>query len=287
MEHFLFTEKNKRSVSLILTLAGMLILSLIIFVLFSVFNMIEERKYIGADIEPQATITASGEASIFVVPDVAEFTFSVQFEASEVPEAQNEVAQRMSAITEYLEEEGIEERNIRTTGYSVRPRYEHRTVEETQIDVPTEREEDAAVFEEREMRARATSEERVLVGYEVTQTTNVKVTDMDAAGRLVGGVGERGATNVSNVSFSVEDEDELKRGARAQAIADARSEAAVLAHDLGVTLVRIVNFQETSAPSFPPYRMESLDAADSAPEPEFAPGEEEIVSEVQIQYEIR
>ncbi|MFP4539441.1 MAG: SIMPL domain-containing protein [Candidatus Paceibacterota bacterium] len=253
------------SLRLLVGLFGVLLFVLIIFFSLMALNSFEKRNYLG---DTQPTIDVSGKGSVLVIPDIAEFNFSVQYEADGVPEAQEEVARRVEEITEFLKGSGLEDKHIKTTGYSVRPRYEWRDPEGRTPD---------------------SGRKRVLVGYEVTQTTEVVVKEMEEAGSLVGGVGDRGASDVSGVVFSVEDEEEVKKEARSKAIGDAKQEAENLADDLGVKLVRIVDFSERRSVS-PMMRdeqalMESRDA-DSV-EPSFEPGEEEIESEVRIKYEIR
>ena len=266
----------RKHIEVLLTVGTVFVALLSIFLLILIIDSVRGGGFMGADTEPHATITVSGEGSVFAIPDVAEFTFSVQSEAEQVPDAQSEVARRMEEITAFLKGEGIEERHIQTQNYSVWPRYEFR---EPAVATPSDR---------GGVTPRPPQSERVLVGYEVMHTTKVTVTEMDDAGRLVGGVGERGATNVSNVVFSVEDEKVLKQEARALAIEEAKREAETLSRDLNVRLVRIVRFQESRTPTSPGMRMEMAEAQDAAaPAPAFDPGEEEIVSEVQVTYEIR
>ncbi|MGM0482401.1 MAG: SIMPL domain-containing protein [Patescibacteria group bacterium] len=261
----LFTTYQKK-IGLILTLTGVLLIALIVFLASLTLNTLEERKYIS---EPRASITASGEGSAVAVPDIAEFNFSVKYEADSVPEAQEEVSEKMEEITSFLKDEGVEDRYIKTSGYSAQPRYEWRARSEL---------------------SSGNGRERVLVGYEVIHTTEVKVKEMDKAGSLVGGVGDRGATDISGIRFSVEDEEELKREARKEAIEEAKEEARRLSNDLDVELVRIVSFNESRrSPSYPERGLMMEDSAqdEAGAEPSFEPGEEEVKSNVEIKYEIR
>ena len=260
-----FLEIHKKKISLVLTLIGVLLVTLSIFLISLTLNVVEEKKYIS---EPRAMISVSGEGSVLAIPDVAEFGFSVKHEANTVSKAQEEVAEKMEEMTSFLKGEGVEDRHIKTVGYSVYPRYEWRTYRNPEFSTD--------------------GGERVLVGYEVIHSTEVFVKEMEKVGSLVGGVGERGATNISGVRFSVEDEDDLKRESRKAAIDDAELKAKELARDLGVSIVRIVDFNEhrTAYPGFMRLDMKTEDTAFSA-EPSFEPGEEEITTQVQITYEIR
>lgn len=263
-----FVSIYQKRINGLLFLLSVLLTVVIVFFVFLTLNIIEQRKYIGADVTSQANISVSGKASVLATPDVAEFSFSVRHEADEVKGAQDEVARKVEAIISFLKEEGVDEKNIKTTGYSVYPRYEWRTPNRLTPD---------------------SGGERVLVGYEVVQSTNITVKEMDKAGALVGGVGERGATDVGGVTFSVEDEQKLKREARAEAIADAKEQADKLAQDLGVSIVRIVDFNESriSSPYYMRADMAMVKMEADIIETSFEPGEEEIEVEVHIVYEIR
>src|SRR5690606_26423028 len=70
------------------------------------------------------TVSVSGTSEVFVRPDVASFNFSVMAEAADPSTAQAESAGAINTIMEYLRGEGIEERDIRTAGYYLSPKYE-------------------------------------------------------------------------------------------------------------------------------------------------------------------
>jgi uncharacterized protein YggE len=81
-------------------------------------------------------------------------------------------------------------------------------------------------------------------GFEASQTVVVKVRDTAKAGTLIAGVGEKGATNMSGLTFTVDDETAVKAEARSKAIADAKAKAEKIAADLGVEIVRVTSFYE-------------------------------------------
>lgn len=263
MEKFISVFQTKLKTTLILF--NVFLFVLVLFFVFQTINTIEEKKFIGSDTNTQSTITVSGEGSVVAIPNIAEFTFSVQHEAKEVPEAQEEVADSVNEIVSLLKEKGVEEKNIKTVGYSTYPRYEWRSPNRLEIS----------------------SRERVLVGYEVIHTTKVTVEKMEDAGTLVGEIGNLGATNISGIKFLVENEDDLKKEARGLAIENAKEEAETLSKDLGVEIIRLVEFSESSA--LPPYMMreEMLESDAVTTETSFEAGEEEISSQVRIRYEVK
>ncbi|MEK7505872.1 MAG: SIMPL domain-containing protein, partial [Patescibacteria group bacterium] len=99
-------------------------------------------------------------------------------------------------------------------------------------------------------------------------------------------------SSASGLTFSVEDEDNLKDEARNKAIADAKDKAEKLTKALGVRLVKVVSFyEEGEQPSY--YGMDAMSAKGgfegSAPSPRasVSPGENKYSSIVNVTYEIR
>jgi uncharacterized protein len=101
-----------------------------------------------------------------------------------------------------------------------------------------------------------------------------------------------GANNVSGLSFTIDDEDALTAEAREQAINDAEEKAEELADQLGVSLVRIVGFNEGGGGYPVQYAraemtMMALDEGAVGSAPSLPVGENKISSFVTITYEIR
>ncbi len=123
------------------------------------------------------------------------------------------------------------------------------------------------------------------------QVVEVKARDLAGASDLIKLATDNGASEVGSLQFTVGEPETHQADARAQAIEDAQQKAEVLANDLGVTLVRVVGFNESMPHGGSP-RMYAMDAAEGrGGGGELAPvlpaGENHIVSHVNIQYEIR
>ncbi len=251
-------------------IASLTLLVLAVFLASRTVNEFKRYHTIGSDAPAQNTISVSGEGEAFAVPDVATFTFSVTEEALVVAEAQQLASRKVDSALEFLRGEGVEERDIKTVGYNIYPRYEfERTV---CISYP------------------CPEGKRQLAGYEVSQTIEVKVRKLADAGTILGGLGEIGVQNVSGLAFSIDDEDAVKREAREEAIEEAKTKAKQLAKDLEVRLVRIVSFNESGGPIyFRTYAAEAFGKGgeDAAIAPDVPAGENRIVSNVTITYAIR
>lgn len=252
--------------------AVLVLAALFVFLSASALVKFKEYKYVGAGIEAMNTISVSGEGEVFAVPDIAVFTLTVREEAKTAQAAQEVATKEINDIISYIEAEGIEEKDIKTTSYNVHPRYEWRK--------------DCARFDV----IGDCDNNRELVGYEVSQSVRVKVRDTDNAGEILAGVGARGIDNVSGLSFEIDDDDALKAKARREAIADAKRKAEVLADDLRVDIVRVAGFSEGNDYARPMYAkmemaMDGIGGGGAAPE--LPVGENKITSNVTITYEIR
>ena len=244
---------------------------LALFLLAATIYVFQSYRFIGSGVPATNTVTVSGEGEVFAVPDIASFSVMVQERGETVGPAQDAATEKSNAVIAYLKEQGIEEKDIKTTEYSVYPRYEY--LNSTCRD------------------GYCPPGEQTLVGYEVSQTLLVKVRETKKAGEILSGVGKLGASSVSGLSFTIDDEDALKMEARGMAIRDAEARAEALSKQLGVRLVRIVGFNEDGS-SYPPiaYGMggEIAVRQDSAKATlELPVGENKITSNVSITYEIR
>ena len=245
---------------------------LALFLLISSLKALKEFRYVGSGVTASNTISVSGMGEVFAVPDRATFSVTVREEAKDVADAQDKATEKSNAIIAYLKGAGVEEKDIKTISYSVNPKYEYSQGVCTPSSCPPSK--------------------QTLTGFEVYQSLEVKVQDPKKAGELLSGVGGKGASEVSGLSFTVEDEDRLKADARKEAIADAEAKADELADQLGVKIIRVVGFYEDSGGYQPYYgkggiAMDSMSVREAAPAPQIPAGENKIVSNVNITYEIR
>lgn len=241
---------------------------------FFAAKAIKELKtigFVGKELSPSATIMVSGEGEVLTKPDIASFSFTVEKESLNVAEAQSGSAKIVNDILAELKKLGVADKDVKTLGYNIYPRYEYVSGGVSYEYYPVN------------------GGKRELAGYVVSQTIEVKVRQIADAGKIISSIGEMGAANLSGLSFSVDKEEEFTAEARQEAIADAQSKAKILAKDLGVTLVRITSFSESSNYPGPIYYTKSAEAygAGGGVTPEVPSGENRIVSNVTLTYEIR
>jgi len=229
-------------------------------------------KQVGGVYAGEATISVTGEGEVMAVPDVGSFSFGVRGEGEDAVTAQANSATSIAAIVAYLTEAEVAETDIKTENYSLNPRYR---------------------FEERVCLSNnfCPPGEQIIDGFEVYQTITVKVRDLDQTGTLIAGVGQRGATDISSLQFTIDDESSLMAQARTEAIEDAKAQAHALAKDLGMELGNLTGFfEEKNQPMYYGNDMYSRNFAmdDKAMEAATLPtGENAIKSVVTIMYELK
>lgn len=227
---------------------------------------------IGKDVPPTSLISVTGESEVFAVPDTASLSFGAQATEKTVAEAQKKVTEKVNRAIEMLKKAGVEEKDIKNTNYNIAPHYEYPQIYCIQAPCPPSR--------------------QTLTGYDVEQMITVKIRNTADVGSILGQLGSLELTNVSGVSFMIDDEDELRAEARQKAIDQAQEKAEKLADELGVKLGRITNFYESG--DNPMYyakggMYESAMAANApgAITPDLPMGQNKIVSNVTITYEIK
>ena len=255
------------------TMAATALGFLALFLLVGTISGLKSMQFIGSGVSATNTITVNGEGEVFAVPDTATFSVTVQNTAKDVTTAQDASTKQGNDIIAYLKSESVAEKDIQTTDYSVNPQYEW-----IQSACP--------------QGSYCPGGKQVLTGYQVSQTLSVKVRDTKKAGALLSGVGSRGASQVSGLSFVIDKEDSLKDEARDKAITQAKGKAEVLAKSLGVSLVRVVGFSEGGGGGPIYYAKAAMGLgmggdSMSSPAPEIAVGQNKIVSNVSVTYEIR
>ncbi len=219
----------------------------------------DENKDVSKD-----TIVVSGKGELTVKPDIAELSFSVMEENMDVAKASDAVNTKITKIIESLKANGVDEKDIKTTGYNIYPRYDYVTAQTYPY-----------------------SGKQVLAGYDVTQSISLKIRDLTKAGKVVTDLGTLNVTDMSGLTFTNDKYDDLVKEARDQAIVQARSEAKKLAEALGVKLVKVVGYSEGGTPVYYDRVMTASFSAKSVSEAVLPTGENKITSNISITYEIR
>lgn len=180
-------------------------------------------KWIGAlpiavtQTQKMSTFDANGEGKVVVVPDQATLSMGVQEQGFNLKQVQEQVNRKMTSLSKGLKDLGIDEKDIKTTGYNYYPDYNDKN--------------------------------------KFTAYANVAVTvrDMDKISPALDLIGTLGLDNVTGPSFGLSDElmEKSTKEAREIAIDKAKKKAEELASIAGMKLGRIVNIVEGSTRPIP------------------------------------
>jgi uncharacterized protein len=205
-------------------------------------------------------ISVSGTGTVTVTPDIAILSMGVYSKETTVSAAQSIAAEAMNKVLAALRQNGLIEKDIKTTGYSIQPvtRYDNIRYE----SVPD--------------------------GYSVSNTVSAKIKTLDKVGAIIDAVAAAGgdATRIYGVTVTVEKPEGYYGEARGKAMADARSKAEQLASLAGVKLGSAVYITESTGyyyptPSFAAKDAGGISAPGSTP---ISAGETEITLTVQVTY---
>lgn len=210
-------------------------------------------------------LAVSGMGRVTAAPDVAVADLAITVEKPTAAAAQDEANAKSKTVVEYLKNAGIDSKDVRTSGYNIYPQYDY------------------------------TDGRSRIRGYQVTQTLEVKIRDMDKANTVLDGVVDAGVNQVNNFRFEIDEPEKLKAEARAKAIADANAKAEQIESQLGVDLGKIVSFTEDVGGYYPPIMYRGAEVmgmggggdAKAVPAPDLPQGENEVVVNVSITYQIR
>ena len=243
--------------------------ALVSMVILAISSLIFANIY-SKSIEPSSyrSFSVSGEGKVVAIPNVAQFTFSVITEGGkDIASIQQENAQKNNNSISLLKDNGVEDKDIKTAGYSLQPRYQY-------FSCPVGKNSSTKPCPPPE-----------IVGYSINQTTSVKIRDFEKIGEILSGVVQSGVNSVSELSFTIDNRTEIENQARQEAIANAISKAESIAQAGNFNLGKILSINENSFPVFNQYKTLGIGGSEDAPQIE--PGSQEVSIGVTINYEIR
>jgi uncharacterized protein YggE len=258
----MYTEEIKK----VLNLGRLVLIILFVFLLAQSLNAFKEWRTVDVAFN-SISITGVGEA--VSVPDIATFSFGVSADSKSVSDAQASVTKNTDAILAGLKDLGVEEKDIKTTDYSVYPKYIYSQGVCTNMMCPPSR--------------------QIPDGYTVSQSVSVKIRKTADAGKALAVAGDNGASNISGLNFTTDDPDKSQNEARAEAIKDAKMKAQTLAKSLGVRIVRVVGYTDNYSSPMPMYASYAGGSMmkDSERAPTIPVGESKTTANVTVTYEIR
>lgn len=221
-------------------------------------------------------VNGTGKAS--GKPDLGILSLGVEALADTAADAREQAAGAIDRTISVLRNNGIEDRDLQTSYFNISPRYNTEevtkcvnregttsgeafgTAKPTATPAPSI---ESAPLQEPGGSECRVEYERVLIGYQVTNTLTVKVRELDKMGGIIDGATEAAGDliRIDRVNFTIEDTKPLQSQAREEAIADMLAKAESMAGLAGVELGSLVFLTETGGNVPAPFaRLESMAA---------------------------
>ncbi|MCZ8378251.1 SIMPL domain-containing protein [Mycobacterium sp. CPCC 205372] len=198
-------------------------------------------------------VTVVGAGQVQGTPDLLTANVSMEFIAPDVTSAMNQSSDRQQAVINALVDAGIERKDINTTQVSLQPQFGPDSVD--------------------------------IAGYRASNSLDVKIRDLGAASQALALIVSTGgdAARINSVNYSIEDDSQFIRDARARAFEDARSRAEQYADLSGLDLGDVVSISEVAGET-PPVPMQAPRAAmESVP---LEPGQQSVGFTVTVVWEL-
>ena len=199
--------------------------------------MMMHGKHHGA----MARLTVGGQGLSSAQPDLATISLGVSSRAATAAEAMTQNAEAQNKVIEALKAEGIEARDIQTSGLNLSP----------MLDYSKD------------------GEAPRVTGYAAQNNVTVRVRDIAGLGAVLDKLVASGANEIGGINFTREDMTEAEDAARSAAVQDARRRAEIMAEAAGMRLGPLLRLSDTPVESqpVPMMRMMAAEAKGSAPTP--------------------
>jgi len=198
-------------------------------------------------------VTVVGAGQVQGTPDTLTVNASMEFLAPDATAAMNQTNERQRAVIDALVAAGIERNDLATTQADLQPQYN--------------------------------SDSTSISAYRATNSINVTIRDLDLASDAIGMIVSTGgnATRINSISYSIEDDSQLVRDARARAFEDAKDRAGQYAQLSGLNLGKVISISESAGPT-PPQPMQAPRAMEAAVPLE--PGQQTVGFSVTVIWEL-
>lgn len=213
---------------------------------------------------PFPRILVSAQGSVDVAPDMAVLSLTVTREADTARSALDANSSAMGEVLAAMKAEGIEARDLQTSGFSIFPRYSRPKANSSGERQPPE-----------------------IVGYTVRNTLNVRVRDISTVGAVLDKSVTLGVNEGGNIQFTNADPSAVIEQARIKAVKQAVAKANTLALAAGVKTGKLLEISEQSYNPRPaPMMAERMSMAGSAKAVPVATGENTYTVTVNMSFAI-
>ncbi|MEX3012044.1 SIMPL domain-containing protein [Hoeflea sp. TYP-13] len=218
---------------------------------------------LASDAPKPGLVSVTGQGTAHLVPDMAVITLTVMRQEKTARAALDANNSAMAEVLAAMKADGIESRDLQTSGFSINPQYFYPKSDGTRPVEPT------------------------ITGYSVSNSLTVRIRNLDMLGAILDKSVTLGVNQGGQISFTNDDPSEAVSKARTAAVKDAVAKAATLAEAAGVSLGRIsqINEQHSVPQPMPMMRAEmAMKSADAAVP--VATGENQYQVNVNVTFEI-
>ena len=185
------------------------------------------------------TLNLSAYGEVKATPDMATISLGVQTDAPTAAQAMADNAKRMSQVVAALKRQGIEAKDIQTSGLNLGAQYAYE-----QNQPPK------------------------LTGYQASNQVSITVRDLARLGPTLDTVVSVGANQINGVAFGLSDPKSAEDAARLQAVKALQAKAQLYAGATGYRISRLISLGEGGGYTQPPrplaYAMAKMDSAREA-----------------------
>jgi uncharacterized protein len=200
-------------------------------------------------------VTVVGAGQVQGTPDLLTVNTSIEAIAPDVTAAMNQTSERQTAVINALVGSGIDRNDISTSQVSLQPQFPG-------------------------------GDSTTIIGYRASNSIDVKIRKLDTASQALALIVSTGgdATRINSVNYTIEDDSQLVKDARARAFNDAKDRAQQYAQLSGLDLGKVMSISESGG-STPPTPMPNPRGAEMAAVP-LQPGQQTVGFSVTVVWEL-
>ena len=175
--------------------------------------------------DARRSVAVNGEATAGAKPDVVYVTIGVENTGKDARDVLAANSKATSDVIAAMKSNGIDARDLQTSGFSVRP-----NVDRSQNTLSS------------------ADNTPAINGYTVSNSVNVTLHDLGRLGEILDKAVTAGANSIDGIQFDVTSQSALLDDARKAAFEDARRKAAIYAAASGLKLGRLIELSESTGP---------------------------------------
>jgi uncharacterized protein len=205
------------------------------------------------------SFVVTGEGKSTAKPDIAYISAGVTTSGSSVKLVQNDLNSKINAVSDAVKKVGVDPKDIKTTNYSIHPRYDYH------------------------------NNAQRIIGYDANTNFSIKIRNLDSTNAVIDAATAAGANQVGGITFDVDDKTKAQDEARQLAVKEAKDKAIRAASIAGFSLGKIINYDESFGSAPRPIMFAKADAlavSEAGTGTNVEPGSNEISVSVTLTYQL-